>query len=99
MSELKSNETDKYAVSMLYIIMVQERTHTLRSAVRAGVRSLREVMTISNSWFGKWRKATKDAWKGYIGLEGRSRIGDLEPVNIHKRVESSEFCCTWKIQM
>ena len=49
----------------------------------AGERSLREIMKISDSWFREWRKATKNSWKGFIGLEGLRKIGDLQPVNIH----------------
>lgn len=49
----------------------------------AGERSLREKMKISNSWFREWRKATKNSWEGFIGLEGLRKIGDLEYVNIH----------------
>lgn len=57
-SEVKSNEIDKCAVFMLYIIVAQERTPTPRSAMRAErgwVRILREIR-ISNSWFGKWKE-------------------------------------------
>lgn len=37
------------------------------------------------------KEPTKYPWKNFPGPEGLGEIGDLEPANIHKRVESTEF--------
>lgn len=57
----------------------------MRARIRRWLRSLREILKIANSWFGKWRK-NLPRLHGVIllGQRGLSEIGDLEPVNIEK---------------